>query len=138
MGRRVNVFVAWCAMLLALCFFVVLLVAMSEAWNGGGQRSAVVAQREAERARYEAEQAAAELALVQARADVERARGERAVLEAAADAVEQNTRLVDWYARRGDVRAVLFVVGLAGLAVCAGLVLTVGRRWYDAQKHAEE
>jgi len=82
------------------------------------------AQQATRQAEARARQLEAELELTRARADVETAKGERAVLESAARAVDNNTRLVTWYSLRGDLRAILGLVGALGLTVC-GLILFV-------------
>lgn len=93
---------------------------------------------EAQKARAEADRLAAQVDLAQAQAAVESARGERAVLESAARAVDNNTRLVSWYATRGDLRALLALVALAGvlLSVAVFVKLTRGGRHED-QAHSD-
>lgn len=81
-------------------------------------------QQATRQAEARARQLEAELELTWAMADVETAKGERAVLESAARAVDNNTRLVTWYSLRGDLRAILGLVGALGLTVC-GLILFV-------------
>jgi len=76
---------------------------------------------ETRRAQAEAEKAQALAIMAQAQADAERAAGERAVLEAAARAVEIDTDLTEYYARRGDSRVIL-----AALLVIVALLAFAG------------
>lgn len=91
------------------------------------------AEQATRRAEAEAARWQAEVDLTRARADMTRAEGEAAVLESAARAVDNNTRLVTWYTLRGDLRAILGLVGAVGLAICAGGIVVVVRGWQDAQ-----
>jgi len=92
--------------LLAALMVVVLLCGMlgSQALNDlTGQNAARVAEAQSREMQA--------LAIVEtARVDFEQAAGARAVLEAAAGAVESDTQLVEYYARRGDTRAALMVI----------------------------
>lgn len=88
---------------------------------------------EASKARAEADRLAAQVDLAQAQAAVENARGERAVLESAARAVDNNTRLVTWYSLRGDLRALVACLALAGMGICAVIAVRVLRGGRDAQ-----
>jgi len=91
------------------------------------------AQQATRRAEAEAARLQAEVELTRARADVTRAEGEAAVLESAARAVDNNTRLVTWYSLRGDLRAILGLVGTVGLAICAGALVVILKGVNDAQ-----
>ena len=92
------------------------------------------AQNAARLAEAEASKLQAELELTRARADVTRAQGEAAVLESAARAVDNNTRLVTWYTLRGDLRAILALVGALGLAGCGGVLVVILRGGRDEKK----
>ena len=91
------------------------------------------AQQATRRAEAEASRLQAEVELTRARADVETAAGERAILEAAARAVDSDRRLVTWYTLRGDLRALLGLVGAVGLAICAGALVVILKGVNDAQ-----
>jgi len=94
--------------LLAALMVIVLLCGMvgSQALNDlTGQNAARVAEAQSREMQA--------LAIAeQARVDFEQAAGARAVLEAAAGAVESDTQLVEYYARRGDTRAALMVIAV--------------------------
>ena len=96
-----------------------------------------LAQAEAEKARYDAELAQVELDIEQARADLEVAKGERVILESAARSIDSDRELTEYYAHRGDTRAILFVVSVLGLTFC-GIVFTyVMNRRYENERHAQ-
>lgn len=103
-----------------------------------GALDAYRAQQAARHAEAEAArlQAARDLALAQAQ--IETAAGERAIFEAAARAVDADRQLVTWYTLRGDLRGVLALIALAGLAVCAVILIVlvkgVGNGNPDADK----
>jgi len=93
------------------------------------------AQNAARLAEAEAVKLQAELELTRARADVETAQGQRAVLEAAARSVDADRRLTEYYARRGDLRAVLALVGALGLAVTGGALFVIIKGVNDGSKN---
>lgn len=117
-----------------LLLLVVLVVGCAVAVaNVTGALDLFQAQQATRRAETEAARLQAELELARAQADVTRAQGEAAVLESAARAVDNNTRLVTWYTLRGDLRAILGLVGAVGLAICAGGIAVLVRGWQDAR-----
>lgn len=74
-----------------------------------------------------------------ARVEQARAAGERAILEAAAGAVETNTELVEYYAKRGDARAREVWQWIVAGVVCAVVVaLASGRRLASLVRDALE
>lgn len=92
------------------------------------------AQNAARLAEAEAQRLHAELELTRAQADVTRAQGEAAVLEAAARAVDSDRRLVTWFTVRGDLRAILALVGAIGLAVTGGSLVVLFKGVNDAKQ----
>jgi multidrug efflux pump subunit AcrA (membrane-fusion protein) len=86
------------------------------------------AEAEILRAKADEERAQAEARAAIAQADAERTKAEADYLlhQAAAGAIEQNTRLVRWYAIRGDVRYVMVMLcGWLPLVLITGCVLGV-------------
>lgn len=90
-------------------------------------------EAEARRAEAEAERLAARLDVLQAQAAVELARGDRAILEAAARSVDSDRALVEWYAARGDIRALMFMLCLIAMTTGAGVGMVMARRKLDRQ-----
>ena len=101
--------------------------------NGTGVVALWRAQNAARLAEAEARRIEAEVELTRARADVETAQGQRAVLEAAARSVDADRRLVTWFTLRGDLRAILALVGAVGLALCGGALFVVVKGVQDAK-----
>jgi multidrug efflux pump subunit AcrA (membrane-fusion protein) len=128
--------------------------AVSAILDGTGALDRADAQIAVEQANAEARKAEAEAEILRAKADEERAQAEaRAAIaqadaertkaeadyllhEAAAGAVEQNTRLVRWYAVRGDVRYVVAMLcGWLPLCIAGGVGLgIVGARFYERRR----
>jgi Tfp pilus assembly protein PilX len=80
------------------------------------EADAEVLRAQADETRAKAE---AQTAIAQAKAEQTKAEADYLLHQAAAEAVEQNTRLVRWYAIRGDVRYVMVIL-------CGWLPLCIG------------
>lgn len=127
-------FVNFGVMLLVIAGIVSAAMLLGEATGALDLYRAQVAARQAE---AEAAKLQAELELTRARADVTRAEGEKAVLESAARSVDNNTRIVTWYTLRGDLRAILALVGAVGLAICGGALFVVIRGVGNAKHNTD-
>ena len=124
MQAKIGTFFLMIGLVVAVVFGGCYLGAMEDTAN----KQAQVAQWEAETARYEAETTQAQLELEKARAELEVAKGQREVLEASARAVDNNTKLVSYYAHRNDRRLVLVIFSVFGLMACSGGFLVVYKR----------
>jgi len=87
-----------------------------------GTSAARQAEAQAQQMAAQARYAEAQRELAEAQAQVSVAEGERAVLEAAADTVTTNAQLVQWYAIRGEVRALVIGWGIAALLAGSGVI----------------
>jgi hypothetical protein len=122
--------------------------ANAEARRAEADADKIRAQAEGKRAEADARavvvQAEADAQERTARAQAEKTQAEADYLlhEAAAGAVEQNTRLVRWYAIRGDVRYVVTILcGLMPLAIACGIAVgSVAWNLYERRhaSHREE
>ncbi|MCK9598114.1 MAG: hypothetical protein M0R06_03670 [Sphaerochaeta sp.] len=127
MGNRIA---QWGLLLVLVCGIIAGAVILGDVT---GALDLYRAQQATRRDEAEASRLQAEVELTRARADVETAAGERAILEAAARAVDSDRRLVTWYTLRGDLRALLGLVGAVGLAICAGALVVILKGVNDAQ-----
>lgn len=94
-------------------------------------------QAEAQRAQAEAAKIEAQYDLAKAQADLEIAEGHRQILEEAAEAIKSDRQLVEYYSLRNDIRTLLILASLLGLAV-SGIVITILVRRQNAQQYKPE